>query len=162
MFKKKSKTMINSYTLRAARLEDVPCLRQLEQGVVEAERPFNPTINESDVQYYELEELIGDLDANVQVVEHEGRIIGTGYGKIRQAKPYFSYRSYLYLGFMYVLPDYRGQGINRLVMEALIHWGKSRGVGECRLDVYAANDAALRAYKKLGFKELLVEMRLEV
>jgi len=36
----------------------------------------------------------------------------------------------------------------------------SRGVTEMRLEVYRDNLAAIKAYEKAGFSELLIEMRL--
>jgi GNAT superfamily N-acetyltransferase len=39
--------------------------------------------------------------------------IDAGYARIEQAKPYLKHTAYAYLGFMYVLPAYRGKGINK-------------------------------------------------
>jgi GNAT superfamily N-acetyltransferase len=37
---------------------------------------------------------------------------------------------------MYVEPDYRGQGVNQLILDALKTWSESRGIYELRLHVY--------------------------
>lgn len=63
---------------------------------------------------------------------------------------------------MYVEPEYRGLGINKLVMENLIEWSKEQGVLDFYLDVYDGNDAAIRAYEKVGFSKSLVEMKINL
>ncbi len=65
----------------------------------------------------------------------------------------------LYLGFMYVLPELRAQGISGRLLQALMDWGKENGAGEARLDVYSLNESAIRAYEKAGLQGLLLNMR---
>jgi len=61
---------------------------------------------------------------------------------------------------MYVKPEYRGKGVNNLVLEGLKEWCHERGIRELRLEVYTENLPALKAYEKAGFKPLLTWMRL--
>ena len=61
---------------------------------------------------------------------------------------------------MYVIPTFRGIGINKRVMEYLIEWGNSIGINEFKLDVYSQNLSAIKAYQKLGFSSELFNMRL--
>jgi ribosomal protein S18 acetylase RimI-like enzyme len=44
----------------------------------------------------------------------------------------------------------------------LIDWCKARNVFEIRLDVYDVNDPAIKAYRKAGFKNYLINMRYNV
>jgi RimJ/RimL family protein N-acetyltransferase len=61
---------------------------------------------------------------------------------------------------MFVEPEYRGQGIIQEIIEGLLQWARSKGVTNFYLDVYGENEAAVKAYEKLGFRQNLVEMRL--
>jgi GNAT superfamily N-acetyltransferase len=61
---------------------------------------------------------------------------------------------------MFVAPSHRGQGINKLVIQSLIKWGKEKDMQDFYLEAYADNSSALKAYEKLGFKASLVEMKL--
>jgi GNAT superfamily N-acetyltransferase len=61
---------------------------------------------------------------------------------------------------MYVEPDYRGQGIIQDILSQLLQWARDEGVNDFYLDVYTANESAVRAYEKFGFRSNLVEMRL--
>lgn len=148
--------------LRIATQHDLNDLLQFEQAVVEAERPFNKHIKENNATYYDLPSLISETYSQLLVLEDNTQIIATGYIQIRESKNSLSHQKHGYLGFMYVLPDYRGRGFNRLVMDALIDWGKAQGISVFYLDVYAENQAAINAYQKLGFEPSLVEMKLEL
>lgn len=63
---------------------------------------------------------------------------------------------------LYVLPEHRGKGINALVIEKLKTLVKRRGVTQLRLEVFAGNQSAIKAYEKAGFRPLLVEMRMRL
>ncbi len=153
---------MDTIELRPASLADIPVLLQFEQGVVEAERPFDPTLKPSPIHYYDLEELIRGDDSVVMVAECNGQLVGSGYARIEVSKPYLQHGRHAYLGFMYVDPAYRGRGINQKILEALKSWSLAKGITEMRLEVYQGNTAAIRAYEKAGFQQLLVEMRLGI
>ncbi|MEM6316848.1 MAG: GNAT family N-acetyltransferase [Bacteroidota bacterium] len=153
---------MNTPNFRVATLTDLPVLKEFEQGIVEAERPYNPTLKTGRISYYDLAELIESDEAEVFVGELDGQIICSGYVKIKTAKPFLQYDHYAYLGFMYVLPEYRGRGINQLLTQELLNWAKARNLSEIRLTVYDDNLPAVRAYEKAGFKKLITEMRLEI
>ena len=149
-------------TIRTANLADLPVLLEFEQGIITFERPFNPTLRPDPINYYDLGELISADYAEVVVVADGDEIIASGYAKEITAAEYISPRKHCFLGFMYVRPEYRGRGINKLVMDYLINWGRERGLTEVRLQVYSENAGAIRAYEKVGFEGLLLEMRREI
>lgn len=151
-----------SIIIRAAKPEDLDTLLKFEQGVVSAERPFNPTLIDGEIQYYDLNYLMSAEEAVLVVAEEEGIVIASGYALIKKAeKPYFNFDTYAYLGFMFVKQEYRGRGVNKLILEYLINWSKEKGIEEVRLDVYEKNVSAIAAYEKAGFEPLLLTMRLK-
>jgi GNAT superfamily N-acetyltransferase len=149
-----------SLNIRQAELNDLAELRDLEQCVVDAERPFNNSIKVDDVTYYDIHQLITSIDAQMLVAEDSNRIIATGYALIRKSKNWQNHEKDAYLGFMYVNPDYRGKMVNKELIDRLIAWGRSQGIVDFYLDVYAQNAAAIRAYQKAGFESSLIEMKL--
>lgn len=153
---------MNPIHTRPATLADLDTLLQFEQGIVVAERPFDPTLKTGEIHYYDLAALILSPEAEVIVAEVENELVGSGYAQIRPGKNYNKHERFAYLGFMYVKPEFRGQGINKLVMNALVAWSKSQGMAEIRLEVYAENAAAKRAYEKAGFTPNLLEMRMNL
>ncbi|WP_394495006.1 GNAT family N-acetyltransferase [Shewanella sp. ENK2] len=153
---------MDNITFRTALPADIAILRELEQKVVQAERPYNSSIKAENAIYYDLESLLIDPLSCVLVGEIQNAIIATGYAQIRQSKISLNHAKHCYLGFMFVESEYRGQGINKCLIDKLVHWSKEQGVLDFYLDVYDANDAAIRAYEKVGFTKTLVEMKLNL
>lgn len=151
---------MNEIITRKAQPSDLETLLFFEQGIVAAERPFDPTLKEGEIHYYDLAKLIDDPDFAVIVAELNGEVIGSGYARAMQSKDYLKHDRHCYLGFMYVKPEYRGRGVNSKVLDALKQWTKSKGINELRLEVYNDNQPAVRAYEKAGFTPNLLEMRL--
>jgi GNAT superfamily N-acetyltransferase len=96
------------------------------------------------------------------VAESNGKIIASGYARIRESKAHLTHDQHIYLGFMYVAASHRGQSINKLVVDALITWGKEQGLNDFYLEAYAQNQPATSAYKKIGFEPSLVELKLSL
>lgn len=146
--------------IREASLDDLQDLLEFEQAIIRAERPFDPTIRESPVNYYDLKALLLDEKVGVYVAEYKGKVISSGYGMARKARHYLDHQEYAYLGFMYTVPEFRGKGVNQMVLKALQKWAKEMGFIELRLTVYDGNLPAIRAYEKAGFQKHIIEMRL--
>ncbi len=146
--------------VREARLEDLQDLLRFEQELIDAERPFDPTIRPSPLNYYDLEHLIHDEQIGIYVAEYKGKLISSGYGMARKARHYLDHEEYAYLGFMYTDPNYRGKGVNHMVLNVLKEWAKKQGLEELRLTVYDENIPAIKAYEKAGFQKHIIEMRL--
>ena len=148
--------------IRIATLKDLTVLIGFEQGVIAAERPFDPTIKEGTITYYDISELITSPNSEVFVAEIENEIVASGYAKIKTDRHYLKHEKQGYLGFMYVSEDHRGKQLNKHIIDALLQWCKSRNIFEIRLDVYDDNFPALSAYQKVGFKKHMINMRLDI
>ncbi|MEP7256104.1 MAG: GNAT family N-acetyltransferase [Ferruginibacter sp.] len=145
--------------IRKATLNDLDTLLVFEQGVIYAERPFDPTLKKEHTHYYDIENMITATDVEIVVAELDGEVIGSGYARIENAKPYLQHLQHAYLGFMYVVPAHRGKGINKMIIDALAAWSVTQNITELRLDVYQENEAAIKAYEKTGFTKHMVAMR---
>ena len=147
-------------TVRPATLADLPTLLRFEQGVIAAERPMDPTIQDGPIHYYDLNKMLTSPHIHLVVAEANGTLIGSGYARIDPSRHYLKHAQHAYLGFMYVEPAYRGKGVNQLVIDALNTWARSQNLTELRLDVYTTNENAIRAYEKAGFTPYLINMRM--
>lgn len=150
---------MNEVIIRKATINDLDTLLVFEQGVIAAERPFDPTLKTVHTNYYDIEKMIPATNVELVVAELGGELIGSGYARIENAKPYLQHQQHAYLGFMYVAPAHRGKGINRMIMETLEAWARTQNITELRLDVYQQNDAAIKAYEKTGFIKHMIAMR---
>jgi len=150
---------METITIRTATIKDLDTLLRFEQGVVKAERPFDVTIKDGHVNYYDIVHLIEAPHIEIVVAESGDEIIGCGYARIEDGRIYLKHKQHAYLGFMYVDPAHRGKGVNKLVIDALTKWAISQNMTELLLDVYDENTPAVRAYEKVGFAKHLVQMR---
>ncbi|WP_431166226.1 GNAT family N-acetyltransferase [Tenacibaculum halocynthiae] len=148
--------------IRKATLEDLPVLLEFEQEIIKAERPFDVTLKEEKISYYDIKAMILADDIEVIVVVDNDMPVSSGYASIVTPKKYFKFDKFAYLGFMYTSPSHRGRGINKIVVQALFDWIKSKEIHEVRLDVYTENIGAIKAYEKAGFKKNLLNMRVDL
>lgn len=148
--------------LRPATLMDLPTLYAFEQGIIEAERPFDLTLKPGHINYYDLKAKVNDADTEVIVATVNEEVVGSAYIDIRPAKPYLDHTRYGYLGFMYVKPAFRRMGINGKIIDKLKQWALARDIHELRLDVYDENSSAVSAYEKAGFSKQMVNMRIRL
>lgn len=149
-------------TIRPATLADIPTLELFEQGVIAAERPVAENLRDGNITYYDLPSLITNDTCQLLVAETAGQLIASGYIKVKPSPDHHKYPNHGYIGFIYVEPEFRGQGISQQVIQALFEWAKQQGIVEVLLDVYNDNSPAIKAYEKLGFNKSLVQMRVEV
>jgi len=148
--------------IRKALPGDLEQLLVFEQDLIKTERPFDPTVKPDPVNYYDLKAMLTGSYTEVVVAEINNRIIASGYARIDKSKPFLKHEKYAYLGFMYVLPEYRGKGINKQIIDALKNWATSQNINEFRLEVYYGNVAAIKAYEKIGFSRYSLEMRFNL
>ncbi|MFV8342140.1 GNAT family N-acetyltransferase [Flavobacterium sp. XS2P39] len=151
---------MDNITIRKAHPNDLEKLLEFEQGIITAERPFDPTLKEGKIHYYDIEKMISAPHIEVVVAQIDSEIIGSGYARIEAAKPYLNHKLYAYLGFMYTAEKHRGKGVNARIIDALKDWCRSQEILELRLDVYDDNSPAIKAYEKVGFKKHLLNMRM--
>lgn len=153
---------MDTITVRRATTADYHQLRELEQKLIEAERPFDPTIKPGHVLYYDLNELLTAPHICTIVAETGGRIVSTGYGRIEKSKDRYVHDRYLYIGFIYTEREYRGMKLYESVINELKRFAAANGIHELYLEVYAENEIAIRAYRKIGFQGYSLEMRLPI
>jgi len=148
--------------IRKATALDLPTLLEFEQDLIQIERPFDPTLKNDHINYYDIGEMIEANDVEVAVAELDNKIIGSGYARIKASQPYLKHERFAYLGFMYVVSAHRGKGVNKKIIEFLKRWAASQNINELRLDVYVENAPAIKAYENCGFSKYLLEMRMGI
>ena len=149
-------------TIRKATTEDLSILYEFEQGVLQAERPMDKTLKISKTYYYDIPNLISELNVELVIAEINDVIVGCGYARIKQARDCFQFDQFSYLGFMFTKEDYRGKRVNKTIMNYLYDWSLSRGIYEVRLEVYPSNNAAIKAYEKVGMQATMHTMRIDL
>jgi GNAT superfamily N-acetyltransferase len=59
---------------------------------------------------------------------------------------------------MFVAEPIRGQGVGGLLVQEFITWARERGAARLRVQAYAANEPAIRLYRRHGFTPLSTEL----
>src|SRR3569623_1858834 len=113
---------------RTATLADLNTLLEFEQRIIQTERPFDPTLKDGHINYYDIATMIQAPHIEVIVAELGSEIIGSGYARIEDSKVYLKHPKHVYLGFMYVKPEYRGKGVNKKVIAELQDWAVTQGI----------------------------------
>ncbi|MEK3976130.1 GNAT family N-acetyltransferase [Psychrobacillus sp. FSL K6-1267] len=91
--------------------------------------------------------------------EEDGTI--TGWILLGKNTDYFTDQTYGFIYEIYVLPEHRGKGLSKLLInEGNAYW-KSQGYDEVRLNVFASNFAK-EIYKKMGFEEINFIMKAKL
>lgn len=151
---------MNNFTIREATVADLSRLRDLEQKIIDSERPYDASIRENNVSYYDLEKLISDSRSYLVVVDAGAEIVGSGYAQIKPSLSHCSHDNHCYLGFIYLEPECRGKALGQGIIDELKAWGVNQGMQYFQLNVYSENAGAIRAYEKAGFAKLAVRMEL--
>lgn len=159
--------MSSNIIIRPAESDDLNTLLKFEQAIIEYERPMERNMMTSSFHYYDLSELMQLDNALIMVAEDltaksGSKLVGSGFIHIRKARHYLDHENHGYLGFMYVDPDYRGEGINQQIVSQLTKWAKSQQLDVLCLTVFSENQSAIKAYEKAGFYQNLIEMRLNL
>ena len=145
--------------VRTAEIADLEKLLEFEQGVIDTERLLDVTLKRESTRYYDMAAMLAAPHIRVVVAELDGELIGSGYARIEDSKPYLTHDRHSYMGFMFTVPEHRGKGVNQKIIESLEQWSRSQGVTEMRLEVYVENSSAIRAYEKIGYSASILKMR---
>jgi len=148
--------------IRQANLDDLDILLKFEQGIIEYERPMVPDMMTEHFNYYDLKELIENDDSEVLVAEVNGKLVASGYAKLKKSSNYLTHEFHSFLGFMFVSSDYRGKGINGKLIDQLTVWSREKGATVLKLTVFSQNESGIRAYEKIGFEKEIIEMRKDI
>jgi ribosomal protein S18 acetylase RimI-like enzyme len=79
---------------------------------------------------------------------------GVGVGQLRFREWLFTGEPICYLEELYVVPDHRGQGHGRALMESAMRVARERGATTIELTTSATDTAARALYERLGFTNL--------
>ena len=145
---------------RKALIDDLDVLLGFERGIIATERPFDPTLKDGEIHYYDIAYMITAPNVEVIVAEYNNELIGSGYARIEDSKAFLKHPQHAFLGFMFVKPEFRGRGVNNKIIQALKQWAVDKNIYELRLEVYNEKQAAIKDYEKIGFKKNLIQMRM--
>ena len=139
--------MLRGVTVREARLEDTDAIARViaavaDEGLIATEPPVDLAARAQ--AFRRMIEAEGP--EALWVLEEDGRVIGNA-GVNETAAP-----GVLSLG-MAILPEARGRGGGRALLEAIIQHARTSGAHKLELEVWPDNSPAIGLYTSAGFEE---------
>jgi len=151
--------------IRVAREEDFAGLLRLftEENLFHASLvPESVNVAEPVLTPEELLDLLEDESIHLLVADVEGEVAGAVLAAAVSQEPdrWLPARRYAYVREIAVAGDRQGQGVGRLLMQAVCDWAASRGMTEVELHVWEKNRGAIDFYESLGYETARRIMRL--
>lgn len=142
--------MSKSVLLRPATLEDISVLFQLIQALAKYEKLSHEVTGNAETLKHHL--FGSPRYAEAILAEIEGKAVGF-------ALFFYNYSTFLtrpgmYLEDLFVLPEYRRQGIGKSLITYLAELAVSRGYGRLEWSVLDWNQPAINFYEKIGAQVL--------
>ena len=154
-------------TIRKAKDTDAPALGRLGALLVRMhhefdDRRFIPASPHTEQGYGSfLASQISESDVVLLVAEQDGEVAGYAYGG-DEGYDYMSLRGPAgVLHDIVVDPKYRGQGIGRLLLDAMVKALEERGVPRIVLSTATQNETAQSLFRSAGFRPTMIEMTRE-
>jgi GNAT superfamily N-acetyltransferase len=138
--------MCASLILRSARPEDVSTLFELIQALAEYENLSHAVTGDARTLK---EHLFGSpVYAQAILAEVEGK--GVGFALFFPSYSTFLTQPGIYLEDLFVLPEFRGQGIGKAILSKLAQLAVEQGCGRLEWSVLDWNESAIGFYRRMG------------
>jgi ribosomal protein S18 acetylase RimI-like enzyme len=155
--------------VRRATRDDLPRIGALGALLVETHHRFDsqrflaPTNRTHQGYASFLGSQLEEPDAAVLVAVENADVIGYAYCQVDESYDYMALRGPAgILHDIIVDPDYRGRGVGRLLLEAVLTYLQSRGAPRVVLSTAEQNEAAKRLFASMGFRRTMIEMTREL
>ena len=151
--------------IRNFKKEDVPEVMKLVKEMVdhhyELDPHYKPWNKYKDLKNHVIRWL-KERGTKTLVAEEGGEIIGYARGSVEKSPSYLASQNIGIIYDLLVSSHYRKQGIGGFLFDSLMDWFKTKKIGNIELKVDARNASGVAFWKKLGFKEYSLRMRLDL
>jgi GNAT superfamily N-acetyltransferase len=122
-----------------------------------------PAPNGGRIYSRRLIERLEDGQTAAFVAEEEGQIVGFVLGVVVDLVPeMFVTELCGFLADIYVLPEFRGRGIGRALVQSMTDWFRAQGLTYYEWYVAANNPDGQAFWRAIGGRELMMRMRAEL
>lgn len=135
-----------SVTIRAATAADVPLILELIRGLAEYERLAHACVATEERLHNSL--FGATPHADVLIAEHDG--VPAGFALFCHNYSTFLAQRGIWLEDLFVMPEHRGSGIGRALLEQLATIAVERDCGRLEWAVLDWNESAIGFYRSIG------------
>ena len=121
---------------------------------------FDGTLGEAEPSGEKIKQLIEPLlqkGSYYLIASEDDNLLG--WILLGTSKDQFTEKKYGFIYELFVLEEFRGNGISKRLIESGMEYLKQDGYSEVRLSVYAGNQA-IKLYEKMGFKNRTITMSM--
>jgi GNAT superfamily N-acetyltransferase len=152
--------------VREARLPaDEPAILAFINGLQDYEAAFEPDRrrdpNFAIEHWRELQHRCAEKHGIMLIAEDGGKAVGWAFAHDEKAEVFVvePERSHGFLAELFLMPEARGKGLGRALIEGCEAWARGRGHKLLTVGVLAENPAAIRAYEGAGYAPYVAIMR---
>lgn len=143
-------------------LKDAKTCDELLTKLVQSERIYNENINDKYVVNNWFEKIYNKNNNIIYVAKDNNKIVGYIYCKITSIENGPTIQLEALIDGIYVLEDYRNQGIATALINKIKEWAKQKNIKYLLLNVLEENENAIRLYYKEGFLDFQKELRIKI
>jgi ribosomal protein S18 acetylase RimI-like enzyme len=150
------------FKVRKAREDELLRVAVLWKDFMKYNTEFNGSfsINKKAPEIFaqEMLEKLKEYDSRLSVAESDGELIGFCYSYISRKPKYFEMDKFGFIGDLYVLPEYRRNGVGKALVTDAIDFFLKRKIRQVELLVAMKNKNTIKFWESLGFNHLLTWM----
>ena len=146
--------------VRSAQKEDIADLQTLNNEVFvdnvqyDEDLDLNWARSDKGKQYFN--ELLNNADAFCIIAEDNDKRVG--YLAASPKEIDYRHSRYIEIQNMGVIPEYRSQGVGKLLMDDFFKWARIKGYEKVFINAYIKNHRAISFYKNAGFDEIDISL----
>lgn len=160
--------------IRKAKVKEVPQIVELwkffmkehDNAIVKIEPKIKPYVELKKDAHKNfgdyIKKCIYSKNAILLVAVDEQKVVGYSLNLIKKNIPVFKVEVLGEISDLYIKQKYRGKGIASNFKKKTINWFKSKGIKHTSIMVWPQNKFAYNIYKKWGFIDQHLEMRLKL
>jgi len=146
--------------IRKAHLNEVPQTAVMALDMLKFHKKYDKfwTPTPQAIKFYRKQhsKAIHSRNSLLLVAEDKGRLVGFSLCRAKKYPPVITSKAYGYISDVFVIPRYRRKGITKLFLDEMFDWMRSKKLDYAELLYAPMNPLAAGAWRKYGFKELLI------
>lgn len=108
------------------------------------------------------EKSINSKTGRLLVAEDKGKMIGYSLTAIKSNISIYKIRKIGHFHDLYIEPEYRRKGVGRKFLEMGCEWFRSKKIQHFSIAAHSLNPNAIKIYRKFGFSDFHIEMRMKL
>lgn len=152
--------------IRSAITDDLPAIKELWKEMMDFHRERDEYFSRSTEGHERFGEYvrrnIETPEWLVMVAIEDTKVIGFSMGTIESYPPVFQHTHHGFVADIVVNESFRSQGIGSQLFERMVPWFREQGVSRIEVAVASANEISQAFWTRMGFREYMKKMVLEI